>query len=84
MIGKFLERVKSSEQGGATRDDDHRENHGSEDNGRKNDEGGRLKVEFIHEQDMQGRTRPWQEIRPDETLEERKKWVVVIVLTWRE
>ena len=41
---------------------------------------GSLAVRAIYEQDMHGATRSFEAVRPGEGLEERKKWVVVIVL----
>lgn len=39
-----------------------------------------LKVKRIFEMDINYQTRVWQEYREDEGIEERKKWVVFIVL----
>lgn len=85
--GHDPDRVDALERGHAVNDhhgrneEEHR--HGKGGDGKEGGGGKGLKVESIHEQDMQGRTRPWLQHRPGETLEERKKWVVVIVLGWR-
>jgi hypothetical protein len=44
----------------------------------------RLAVETIFECDMDGRTRPWARQRADEGVEERKKWVVVMILARKD
>ncbi|KAI9748755.1 MAG: hypothetical protein M1815_002985, partial [Lichina confinis] len=43
---------------------------------------GSLTLRTIYEKNMRGVTRSFEPVRPEEGLDERKKWIVVIVLGW--
>ncbi len=43
-----------------------------------------LVVERIEEVDVDGRRREWMQVREGEDLGDRKRWVVVAVLKWRQ